>query len=755
MAEPDLTKLIARLGLPDPAGREAQEALYALGAPAQPGLAGALRSSDLGTARRAAVVLGWMGTPQTRVLLLDALREGLARAELRAVLVRAACDDAGPGDIGTLFDRLVQLAGDGDYFVRAAVCDGLAHLGDARAEPVLRRAASDAEGFVRDAALKALAALPLPAGSATPGKGAPAVGAAARSAAADRPAAAASPASQQPPPDPAARLRAARTAGERADALEALLARGSDAEPSLELLCDDVRPPTRLTAVRGLLALRDRRALARLVVLVESDPDGDVRGLAARALADIARAEDAAAHGASFLRWTHDPDGWVRAAGVALVGTAPPSDAPALARIVALLADPFEPVAEAAARACLARVRAVGATSWPDAMRGAIGRLADESRARTASDDLLVALLDLCAAVCARGAPEVPLAAHAARLFLSGATPVRGAAVRLLGASGAAADPELAASLVALLDDPVAETRRAALQALAAGGAPPLGSAGLERVARFLHEIDPGMVEPAVAILAQLGSLAAARLLCEAARAPGPAARLAADALAAWPAGTDVAVTRDAAGAPVVAPILRCGRCRGTMTWAPAARPATPAAPTATPPPDAAPPLDAAAPREELRCAACGTLHALGARDRVVPVADAPLGVCACATCARPHLLVSGPGGLSCPISAEGYVMVSDTRVVVAVRTLQYGVCACCAAAQPLEREVAPSGAPRIICHRTRTEHVPDPSGRYAPVSPPATLDGSAIDRALLAGSLRVGRSGVAAPTPPAGEDDL
>jgi len=735
MADPDLRKLVARLGLPDPAGREAQEALYALGAAAAPGLVEAARSSDLGTARRAAVVLGWMGTPRTRVSLLDLLRDRAVLPELRAVLVRAACEEAGPVEAKLLFDRLVELAADGDYFVRAAACDGLGRLGDARAEAVLRRAAADAEGFVREAALKALAALPVPAAAAGASGGAGGDRAtAARAAVAAR-----APASPPEPPDPALRLRAARTAGERADALEALLAGGADAVAALLLLCDDVRPPTRLTAVRGLLALRDRRALDRLVALAESDPDGDVRGLAARALAGIVRAEDAAAHGATFLRWTHDADGWVRAAGVALVGTAPHADAPALVRMIALLADPFEPVAEAAARACLARAHAVGATSWPDAVRGAIGRLADESRARTVSDDLVVALLDLCTALCVRGGPEAPLAAHAARLFLAGAGPVRGAAVRLLGASGAATDPELAASLVALLDDPAAETRRAALQALAAGGGPPLGSAGLERIARFLHEIDPGMVAPAVAILAQVGSLAAARHLGEAARAPGPAARLAADALAAWPADADVAVTRDAAGLLVVAPVLRCGRCRTTMSWAAVATPAG----------------AREAAREALRCAACGTLHALGARDRVVPVADAPLGVCACATCARPHLLVSGPGGLSCPVSAEGYVMVSDTREVVAVRTLQYGVCACCAAAQPLEREVAPSGAPRIICHRTRTEHVPDASGRYAPVAPPVALDGSAIDRALLAGSLRVGRSGVAAPTPPAGEDDL
>jgi HEAT repeat protein len=765
----DLGTLVARLALPDPAGRQAQEAIYAAGAVAVRALGEAVRSRESSTARRAAEVLGWFATPDARAALLDALAAGAVMADLRAVVVRAACEEAGLGDAPALLPKLVALAEDRDYFVRAAACDGLGRLGDARAEPVLRRGGADAEKFVRDAALRALAGLPpsvasrassssspsaMPASSKSPASAsasasasAPASPSASASASAPASASSAAVVPSVPAPSPSERLRTARTAAEREEALEALVAQGRRSD--LEEACDDFRPAVRLAAVRGLAALRDRRALDRLCALVTTDADADVRGLAARAVSALVTAADAPARGAAFLQWSFDADGWVRAGAVGALGIAPPDDVRALPRLVALVGDAFDPVAEAAARACLAHAHAAGTARWPDAVRAAIGRLADESRQAAPSEALLVALLDLCAALV--GPDEAPFAAHAARLFLRGGATVRAAAVRLLGAAAPGLDPELVLSLVALLDDPAAATRRSALQALAAAaaagaGPPALGSAGLERITRFLDDPDAEAGALAVRLLARVGSLASARALCRAAHLGGPTGRAAAEALAAWPTDGDVAVHVLAGGELVAEPVMRCGRCRAELAWAPAALDPAALVPPAAP-----------APREELRCARCGTLHALGARDRVVPVTDAPLGVCACAACARPHLLVTTAEGIVCPVSAERYVLVADTRTAVAVRTLPYGVCACCASPQPLEREVAPSGAPRVVCRRTRAEHVPDTAGRYAPVTPAATLDGAAIDRALLAGSLRVGRSGVAAPAAAArpDEDDL
>lgn len=613
--------------------------------------------------------------------------------DLRGILSRALVDLLGPQD-RALLPGLRGLARDPDLFVRAAALEGIGRLGDRSGRDALVAAQSDPESWVREAAVRAMAALDARAAleltAQIQGGHAPVEDAEAASQARIM-------ASTQ---DSAARERA----------LDALVGLGFRALPALLSLLGEPRKAARLAAYRGLGRMRDRRALPALVARVD-DPslDAEEKALAARALAAVLDGRDIDLV-PSLLRLVRAEDRFLRAAAVA--GLVRIGNLPAREAVMRAIDDPDSFVREGAARSLAAR----GDQTWGEA----VPRLV---RALRAEDDpaLLSTLLRALTVV----EPPPPLSTGQAwvisRELLSHAHPsVRAAALSVALDHAPTGAPELALALSRLLLDENRDLRIAALKALARRPSSNLPGAA-QALRSFLGDPDREVVQDAVRLLGAIGDRTAAELLLSASRAPDP--ELSASARRALLTLDPKGPVRVRAEGDLITleSVLRCQRCSTEMRFT------------------------AEGGHDLLRCPSCQTEHALARGDRPVPVADAPFGVCSCPSCPRRALLIFHEEVLACPQSGESYIR-PEGRPAVRVRELPFGACACCGRdAQPLAR--AEDG--RVTCQRTGREHVLR-EGRYV-LANAAIGDVDAINRALLAGTLSLTQSGL----PTDGDDVL
>jgi HEAT repeat protein len=271
-------------------------ALRAKGEAALPALLSALGHPIPSVRGGVALVLGQIGSLDAVVPLAKAVQD-LAPGDDRTFCVRALTDLARPAldKEAWLIELFAHLTRDPDHFVRALACTALGRIGEHKAVPILDRARSDPEEWVREAATKALAAL------------------------------AAKPVPETPPPDE----------GKRSEALSALfspdpvkrdlaaeeIARfGPSAAAAVAEAVEKARgePPLQAVALLGRLGDRSARPLL-LRIAADRQRTADVRTVALRALGRLCEGTEWEV--LDFLLAERTADPLLRAAVASAVGS--------------------------------------------------------------------------------------------------------------------------------------------------------------------------------------------------------------------------------------------------------------------------------------------------------------------------------------------------------------------------------------------------------------------------------------------------
>ncbi|PIE65851.1 MAG: hypothetical protein CSA24_01770 [Deltaproteobacteria bacterium] len=695
----------------------AQGKLAAMGEPAVPFLLRALEHPRRGLRVGAALTLGRMGEVRATTKLID-IAENDEDSSVRPLALRAISDIAGPEATDELKIFFIRRLGDEDMFVRALACRGLGKIGDATSREALQLATKDKEQWVRDVAREALATADLrKAAKGDAEAGGPAPG----DVCADPPATeqALVVRGEAAPPPKLAQLRSLDPAVQR-QAQEQLVAHGGRVVPHVARLLWVHEKSTRRAAMEVLGRVGTAPAVAQLARLLDSDElEAGLRAAALYALGQAAegarrRGEVPALAFPLELVEAHldDPDRYVRAAAVVALVRAG-GDARRLG-VQALVDDEEEWVHVAGGRA-LAEVATGADRVLRDALLSGLVRITDPS----AQTHLLCAL----AKILDPPQPDDQIVVGPVSFFFeSDEETVREAALLLVLAASRQLDGALLARIHELLErDPEAEPLIAnALRRKARAG----DEAPVALLVRLLRSSEVSTVEAACEALTRIGGVAAVDGLITLANSPRSASRLGAEALARL--DPDAAVTAGSDGQGRWSRQLqpRCD-CGGSLGWVDAGE------------------------REELRCPDCDSEYVQAGNGRVFRADRTPFGNCLC--CRRKQPLIRDGRGqtLVCPATDEVHIRPHDApRQILRLSALPLGACACCDEPQPLVPV-----AERVVCRRTRREHLPSPEGYRLPGQQPAiAADIDAINAALLAGSLGIGQSGV--PLDPRDEDD-
>jgi HEAT repeat protein len=712
----------------------AQGKLAALGEPAVPLLLRALEHPRRGLRVGAALTLGRMREARATPKLIEIV-EGDEDPSVRPLALRAISDIASSEATDELKIFLIRRLGDEDMFVRALACRGLGNIGDDTSRKALQLATDDKEKWVRDAAREALAQAALRASSSAHGAADEGTsgddGAQATDGGAEPPQRALVTRDEAAPPPEVGQLRSLDPATQR-EAQHKLAARGADVVPHVARLLWVHEKSTRRAATELLGRIGTPLAVDQLTRLLENDElESGLRATTLYALGQAAaralRAETDAAP--DFPRepdfplaldfplelveaHLDDPDTYVRAAAVVSLLRAGGNARRLGAQ--ALIDDEEEWVHDAGARA-LAELASGRDRVLRDTLVSGLVRITEPS----AQAHLLVALNKII------DPPQEDdqMVVGPASFFLdSDEEAVRQAALLLVLAASRQLDGALLARIHELLDrDPDAEPLIAqTLRRIARPG----DEAPVALLVQLTRSPDVATVEAACEALARVGSIAAVDGLIQLANSPRSASKLATEALDGIDPDAAVVATSDESGQWVRQLQPRC-ECGGSPTWVQAGE------------------------REELRCPDCDIEYVQAASGRLFRGDRTPFGSCLC--CPRKQPLIRGGRGqtLVCPTTNEVHVRPHDApRQILRLSALPLGACACCDEPQPLVPV-----AERVVCRRTRSEHVPGPNGYQLPNQGPAVAaDIDAINAALLAGSLGIGQSGV--PLAQRGDDE-
>jgi hypothetical protein len=228
--------------------------------------------------------------------------------------------------------------------------------------------------------------------------------------------------------------------------------------------------------------------------------------------------------------------------------------------------------------------------------------------------------------------------------------------------------------------------------------------------------------QESAATLVALGGREAIDVLVEVANGRGgPSVALAAQALAGMDPRAEIAAVRRPDGRWERIVQHRCTTCKAVLRWVERDH------------------------REELRCPDCDLEHVLSMAGKLFVADRTSFGTCLCPGCKRKQPLVRRGDSemLVCPASGTVHIRPFDhPRQLRLLGDLPLGACTCCAEPQPLIRVNE-----EVRCYRSRNLYRATPRGfEPAAAGAPVGDDVEAINRALLAGTLGIAESGVAAP---------
>ncbi|MBW2732336.1 MAG: HEAT repeat domain-containing protein [Deltaproteobacteria bacterium] len=693
MTEIPIQQLIDQLGAP--LADVQQEAQRALASQGQAAIAPLVRA--LGNPRRevrvgAMLTLGSMGATAA-LPALQLLADNDPDVSLRPVALRAISDLAHPKAGRDLKIFLIRKLGDDDHFVRALACRALGRIADSDARKALNLALEDSESWVRDAARQALVL-------------ARAHGAARQEGDTDNESMALV---RAPSAEVAAQLRGLLSLDVKVQrlAIERLGAIGDDAALHVApLLYHDVKS-TRRAAIETLGSMASALSANHLLDLLADDAlEDDLRATTLHTLAHSPLTGEAL-EGAARPDLKH-PDRYVRAAATvcALHGG---SHGRALA-LKTIIDDEDEWVHVTGFQA-LQDVASAEDRQHRRLLVEALARVVDP----VAQGHLLLALRRIFVPP-QQGDPSFE---GSLRYFLDSKHDlVREAALLLSIETTLDSNPMLMARVrEALREDP---RRGAMVAASLARVAREDDEGSLDVLAKLLRDPEDGpenrTQRDAARGLMRIGTEAALELLIACANECGEGTCPICKVLETQPAEAELRATREEGQSWRLVVQPRCSACQVPLVW-----------------------TDTKV-HEELRCPNCQVEYVLGSGQRPIAVDKAPFGLCLC--CKRKRLLVRGGRDqtLVCPETKEVHIRPHDTpHQIHLLCDLPLGACACCAERQPLIKVDE-----KVLCRRTRREHLPDAHGFSLPA--PAvgvTTDIDAINEALLGGTLDIGQSGV------------